>query len=174
MAEKKFEEKINYSCFPFTQGALKLNEILAKAMMFIEWLNIDRKQFVQCIMSYTTYFVNFMKEKNINLFSGGSDIHYVTLFFKDYKYTGKQAETILSNIGIFTNANKIKIKNETYEGLRIGFLMLASINFSMEDFYELTQIIYDMLFTNKIHTKEEIINLISKYNVLDIYNKQDI
>lgn len=45
-------------------------------MMFIEWLNIDRKQFVQCIMSYTTYFVNFMKEKNINLFSGGSDIHY--------------------------------------------------------------------------------------------------
>lgn len=172
--KKKYEEKINYSCFPFTQGALKLNEILAKAMMFIEWMNIDRKQFMQKIISYTTYFVEFMKEKNINLFSGGSDMHYVTLFFPNDEYTGKQAENILSSIGVFTNANKIKIKNKTYEGLRIGFLMLACINFSMDDFYKLTQIIYDMLFTDTTHTKEEIVELISKYKVLDIYNNQKI
>ena len=143
-------------------------------MMFIEWMNIDRKQFMQKIISYTTYFVEFMKEKNINLFSGGSDMHYVTLFFPNDEYTGKQAENILSSIGVFTNANKIKIKNKTYEGLRIGFLMLACINFSMDDFYKLTQIIYDMLFTDTTHTKEEIVELISKYKVLDIYNNQKI
>lgn len=167
IGKKQYEKEINKSCFPLTQGAIKFNELLAKAMMFIEWNKRDKKEFIDKIRSYTDYFVNFMKQKKVNLFTNGSDIHYVTLYFKSKEnLTGKEAENRLSEVGILTNANKVKIGNDTYQGLRIGFLVLACIDFSMDDFRILTNIIYEVLFTEKKHYELETKVLISKYNVL--------
>lgn len=165
VCKKEYEQLITQSCFPLTQGAIKFNEILAKAMMFIELNKRNLNEFINKIKSFTNYFVNFMRQHKVDMFTGGSDMHYVTLYFTN-GLTGKQAENRLSKIDILTNANKVKIADKTYEGIRIGFLVLACIDFSMNDFKFLTQIIYDVLFTATSHTKIEINSLISKYDVL--------
>lgn len=164
--KKDYEELINQSCFPLTQGAIKLNEILAKAMMFIELKKYNIPNFIDKIKKYKNYFVEYMQNKNVPIFTNGSDIHYVTIYF-DNNMTGKNAENILANIGILSNRNKVKIKNNIFEGLRIGFLYLACIKFQLSDFKVLVDIIYDELFTNIHHTSIEVSSLIQKYNVLN-------
>jgi glycine hydroxymethyltransferase len=168
MFKKKFSSQINPSIFPVTQGAPKYNEILAKIVMLVELDNMDIKKYCEACTWYSNTFIQYFNSRGIETTTNKSDVHYAILDLSNHNIDGKTAETRLANINILVNRNMIpndKRGSLTTSGVRVGFLTLATLEFSKNDFFQLLQIMYEELFTEKNHSSSEIKKLINKYSI---------
>ncbi|WP_422397187.1 serine hydroxymethyltransferase [Spiroplasma endosymbiont of Panorpa germanica] len=174
--DEEIAKKINSALFPGLQGGPLENMIAGKAQAFIE---ASGKEFVDYSKNVVKNSIALGEELNkggVRLVAGGTDNHLINIdVMSQFQLTGKQAEDILSKIGIIVNKNMIPFDTQKAfhtSGIRIGTAAMTTRGFNEEDFKVVGNIIVSAL---KDHSEENLNKL--KINVQNlcknhpIYNK---
>jgi len=80
----------------------------------------------------------------INVLTGGTDVHLVLVDLRESELDGQQAEDRLHEIGITVNRNAVPFDPRppmVTSGLRVGASALATRGLQVEDFHEVGRII---------------------------------
>ena len=129
--------KINKAVFPGYQGGPLFHQIAGKAVSFYEALQPEFKEY----QKFCQRFIN----KNVKIVSGLTQNHLFIIDVKSsYNLTGKQAETILSNLNITVNKNSIPNDTEKpmiTSGIRLGSAAMTSRGFKEDEFIIIADLI---------------------------------
>lgn len=123
MSHKEFGKAINKAVFPGIQGGPLMHVIAAKAAAFGEALKPEFKQYQERIVANANVLANTMIENGVEIVSGGTDNHLMTVDLRPIKMTGRDASNILEEVGITTNKNAVPNDPEkpmVTSGIRIG------------------------------------------------------
>lgn len=86
--------------------------IAAKAVAFGEALKLEFKEYQKQILKNIKAMEKVFLDNDIKIVSGGTDNHLLLLNVKSIGLTGKEAEELLSEIGIIVNKNTIPKETE--------------------------------------------------------------
>lgn len=121
--KKNLAQKIDSAVFPGMQGGPLDHVIAAKAVAFGEALEPEFKKYGAQIVANAKKMAQVFQEEGVPMVSGGTDNHLILLDLTDLNISGKEAESLLDSVGIYTNRNTVP--NETRSpfdpsGLRLG------------------------------------------------------
>jgi len=168
LCKKEFATKIDKTIFPGIQGGPLEHIIAGKAVCFKEALDPSFKEYIKNVLDNTKILAEELKNLDFKIVSNGTDNHLFLVDLTNKGVTGKEAETILENIGITVNKNSIP--NELLSpfitsGIRLGTAAITTRGFRQEDMKVIAAIINEAL--KKDIKKDELIyrvkNLCDKY-----------
>ena len=140
--------RINFAVFPGMQGGPLDHIIAAKAVAFSEALKPEFKTYCEQIVANAKALAKSLMENGIDLISGGTDNHLILVNLTKTNVTGKQAETTLDQVAIYTNKNMIPFdprKPLDPSGLRIGTPALTTRGFKENELTEIGKMIADVI-----------------------------
>ena len=124
LCKKNFAQIIDKACFPGFQGGPHMNNIAAKAIAFKEALQPSFKKYVRQILKNAKTLERQLRKYGFKIMFGGTDNHMVLVdVFGSKGVSGKEAETVLDEIGISVNKNMIPDDSRSPvdpSGIRIG------------------------------------------------------
>jgi len=123
LCKEEFAKDIDKGIFPGTQGGPLMHVIAAKALSFKEAMAPEFKAYQQQIVKNAARLAEGLISRGFRLVSGGTDNHLMLLDLRNKGLTGKQAESLLDEIGITVNKNTIPYDTESpfvTSGIRIG------------------------------------------------------
>ncbi len=116
--------KINKAVFPGLQGGPHMNQVAAKAVAFGEALTPAFKEYAAQILKNAKAMEAVFKREGVRMLGGGTDNHLILAdVFGSLGVTGKEAETVLDEVGITLNKNMIADETRTAmdpSGIRFG------------------------------------------------------
>ena len=121
--DETLAKKINSAVFPGVQGGPQMHSIAAKAVAFGEALRPEFKEYAKNVLENSAAMANRLKERGLDIVSGGTDSHLSVVDLTALSITGKIAETELEKAGITCNKNAIpfdKLPPSQASGIRIG------------------------------------------------------
>jgi len=146
--DKEFGKRFDKAVFPGTQGGPLEHVIAAKAVAFGEALEPGFKEYSKNIINNAKVLAKTLKERGINIVSGGTDNHIVLLDLRSINMTGKVADLLVSEVNITANKNTVPYDPESpfvTSGLRLGTAALTTRGFDEKAFLEIGNIIADRL-----------------------------
>jgi len=114
MAKAKYEKALNSAIFPGIQGGPLEHVIAAKAVAFREALTDDFNDYQRQVVANAVTLASALKNNGFELISGGTDNHLMLIDFRKSEMTGKQAESLLDNVGITVNKNKVLLMKDLH------------------------------------------------------------
>ncbi len=142
--DAEFGKQFNKAVFPGIQGGPLMHVIAGKAVAFKEALSPAFKEYAQQIINNAQTMAKTLQEKNFRIVSGGTDNHLMLVDLTNKGITGKEAQSILDEVGITANRNTIpfeKLSPFVTSGIRLGSPALTTRGFKEEDFVEVANII---------------------------------
>lgn len=136
LSKQDLAEKIDKAVMPGMQGGPLDHVIAAKAVCFKEASTPEFKQYAEQIVKNCKALADKLQTEGIRLVSGGTDNHLILLDLTSLGISGKEAETALDSVGIYTNKNMIPFdprKPLDPSGLRIGTAALTTRGFTERD-----------------------------------------
>lgn len=137
--------RINKAVFPGYQGGPLFHQIAGKAVSFYEALQPEFKKYQKQLLLNSRVFCQRFINKNVKIVSGLTQNHLFIIDVKSsYNLTGKQAETILSNLNITVNKNSIPNDTEKpmiTSGIRLGSAAMTSRGFKEDEFIIIADLI---------------------------------
>lgn len=121
--DKDIAKKINKSVFPGLQGGPHMNNIAAKAVAFGEALDPSFKTYCKQVLKNAKAMEAVFKKEKVRMIAGGTDNHLILADVSGLGLTGKEAETVLDEVGITLNKNMIAEEPRTAmdpSGIRFG------------------------------------------------------
>ena len=105
---EEIAKKIDKSIFPGIQGGPHMHTIAAKAVDFGEAMTPKFKKYAQQILKNAKAMAEVFRENKIRMIGGGTDNHLILAdVFGSLGVTGKEAQTVLDEVGITLNMNAI-------------------------------------------------------------------
>lgn len=105
---EELAKKIDKSVFPGLQGGPHMNNIAAKAVAFGEALSPKFRAYAKQILKNAKAMERVFLENDIRLITGGTSNHLLLAdVFGSVGITGKEAESLLDEVGITLNKNSI-------------------------------------------------------------------
>lgn len=145
LCKKEFEKKIDSAIFPGIQGGPLEHVIAGKCQCFYEAGQDSFIKYQKQILRNINAMEEVFKQYNTRLISNGSDNHMLLIDTKtSFNITGKEAETILDEIGITCNKNMLPFDTEKpniTSGIRIGSAAMTTRGLKEYDFQEIADII---------------------------------
>jgi glycine hydroxymethyltransferase len=130
--DEEIAKKINKAVFPGLQGGPHMNVIAAKAIAFGEALTPQFKEYAQQILKNAKAMELVLKAENIRMLGGGTDNHLILAdVYGSLGVTGKEAETVLDEVGITLNKNMIADETRSAmdpSGIRFGTPAMTTRN----------------------------------------------
>lgn len=166
-------KKINSAVFPGVQGGPQMHSIAAKAVAFGEALRPEFKEYAKKVLENSIAMANRLKEKGLDIVSGGTDSHLSVVDLTRLSVTGKIAETELDEVGITCNKNAIpfdKLPPSQASGIRIGTPAMTTRGFGAEQFRQVADLIYTVL-SNYGQPSYETLKKEVRAQSLDLCNK---
>jgi glycine hydroxymethyltransferase len=123
MCKEKFAKAIDSAVFPGTQGGPLMHVIAAKAVAFGEALKPDFKDYQNQVVKNARTFAAALAKGGLRIVSGGTDCHMFLVDLRPLGVKGKDAQSILEQVGITVNKNAIPYDPEKpgiASGIRIG------------------------------------------------------
>lgn len=121
---EEIAKRIDKAVFPGLQGGPHMNVVAAKAVAFGEALTPAFKEYTQQILKNAKAMEKVFKDAEIRLLCGGTDNHLLLAdVFGSLEVTGKEAETVLDEVGITLNKNMIADESRSAmdpSGIRFG------------------------------------------------------
>lgn len=122
--DEEIAKKINKAVFPGLQGGPHMNVIAGKAVAFGEALTPQFKEYAQQILKNAKAMEGVLREEGIRMLGGGTDNHLILAdVFGSLGVPGKEAETVLDEVGITLNKNMIADETRSAmdpSGIRFG------------------------------------------------------
>ena len=173
LCREEFAKAIDKAVFPGTQGGPLMHIIAAKAVALGEALQEDFKAYGEQVVKNAAALAKALKEKGLNLVSGGTDNHLMLLDLRGLELTGKELEHRLDEVHI--TANKNTVPNEPRSpfitsGVRIGTPAVTSRGFKEPEMELIAGWIADVVndFENsKERITKEVIALCEKFPIYE-------
>ena len=145
LCKEEYASKIDSAVFPGIQGGPLEHIIAGKCQCFYEAGLESFVKYQKQVLRNIKAMEEVFNEYNVRMVSGGSDNHMLLVDTKtSFNLTGKEAETILDNIGITCNKNMLpndEEKPNKTSGIRLGSAAMTTKGLKEYDFKEVTDII---------------------------------
>jgi glycine hydroxymethyltransferase len=142
--KEEYAKKINSAVFPGQQGGPLEHAIAAKAVAFRIAATDIFKERQRRTVAGAKALAEELLAGQVNVLTGGTDVHLVLVDLRDSDLNGQEAEDRLHEIGITVNRNAVPFDPRppmVTSGLRIGTPALATRGLQVDDFHELGRII---------------------------------
>lgn len=143
-----FYKKLNSAVFPGIQGGPLMHIIAAKAVAFKEALLPEFRTYQKQVVANARAMAAVLQQRGYNIVSGGTDNHMMLIDLSNKPYTGKDADTALSNA--YITANKNSVPNDprspfVTSGIRIGTPAITTRGFGIVECEQLAGWLCDVL-----------------------------
>ena len=142
---EELAKKINKVVFPGVQGGPLMHIIAAKAVAFKEALTPEFKEYQNQIVKNAKTMALEFKKLGYTLVGGDTENHLVIVNVKkSLGITGRDAETVLDEVGITVNKNTVPYDTEKpfiASGIRIGTPAITSRGFKEKDIKQVVNLI---------------------------------
>lgn len=129
LAREECGKKIDSQVFPGIQGGPLMHVIAAKAVALKEAQGAPFKEYQKNIVANAAALSETLKERGLDLVSGGTDNHLMLINLTRLDVTGKDAEAALGRAGITVNKNAIPFETrgpKITSGIRVGTPFVTS------------------------------------------------
>jgi glycine hydroxymethyltransferase len=123
LCRSEYAAAIDKAIFPGIQGGPLMHIIAAKAVGFKEAMQPEFVTYQQQVVANAKTLAFALKKHGFNLVSDGTDNHLVLIDLRSKKISGKDASSLLDDVGITANKNTIPFDPESAfvtSGLRVG------------------------------------------------------
>ncbi|MBC7998765.1 MAG: serine hydroxymethyltransferase, partial [Leptolyngbya sp.] len=123
MCQEEFAAAIDKAVFPGIQGGPLMHVIAAKAVAFKEAMEPSFQVYQRQIVANARAMAKSLMDNGLDIVSGGTDNHLMTVDLRKVHMTGKKASSMLDEVHITTNKNTIPNDPEkpmVTSGLRLG------------------------------------------------------
>ena len=130
-------KKFNSAVFPGLQGGPLMHVVAAKAVCFKEAASADFKLYTKNVIQNAKILANRLIEKDLKIFSGGTDTHLMLVDLRNLNVTGKDAQSSLGKANITCNKNGIPFDTESpmiTSGIRLGTPACTTRGFREKEF----------------------------------------
>lgn len=162
----EYDEQINTSVFPKTQGGPIQNSLFAKTMCFLKLNSINVHDYANAVIENANIMIKELNANNISTITNTAYNHIILVDVTPYGNTGKFVEEALFKCGILVNRNQIpndKFGVLTTSGIRIGTVPITNLNYSQEDIMDLSKYLASVI-KGEIPQSETFSYLIEKYH----------
>jgi glycine hydroxymethyltransferase len=129
LCRREFSNAIDRAVFPGLQGGPLMHIIAAKAVALREALSPEFAIYQKQVMDNASALAEELAGHGFTLVTGGTDTHMVLLDLRSKGITGREAETLLEQVGITANKNAIPFdprSRRVTSGLRLGTPVVTS------------------------------------------------
>ncbi len=171
---KEIAQKIDKSVFPGFQGGPHMHQIAAKAVCFGEALKPEFQTYAQQILKNAKAMEAVFAKENIRMIGGGTSNHLILAdVYGSLGVTGKEAQTVLDEVGMTLNMNMIADdprKALDPSGIRFGTPAITTRGFMEADCARVAELMIQTLKNKdddgvKKEVRAEILELCKKYPV---------
>jgi glycine hydroxymethyltransferase len=144
LCKQKYAAAVDKAIFPGIQGGPLMHVIAAKAVALKEALQPEFIEYQKKVVANAKALAQGLIERGFNLCTHGTDNHLLLVDLRNKKITGKEAESLLDEIGITVNKNAIPFDPENpvvTSGIRLGTPAVTSRGFDQEAMREIAGII---------------------------------
>jgi glycine hydroxymethyltransferase len=123
MCQEEFAAAIDKAVFPGIQGGPLMHVIAAKAVAFKEAMEPAFITYQRQIVANAKALAQALLDDGLDIVSGGTDNHLMTVDLRPIRMTGKKASSLLDSVRITTNKNTIPNDPEkpmVTSGIRVG------------------------------------------------------
>ncbi len=169
LCKEEFAKVIDKAIFPGTQGGPLMHIIAAKAVCFKEAMTQEFKDYQKQITANAARLASELKNRGLQLVSGGTDNHLMLLDLSSKGVTGKDAEIMLDEVRITVNKNAIPFDTQkpfVTSGVRIGTPAVTTRGMKEPEMAEIAELInmtIDNFEANKDEVKERVATLCNKF-----------
>lgn len=146
---EELAKKIDKTIFPGIQGGPHMHTIAAKAVAFGEAMTPAFQAYAQQVLKNAKAMEAVLKEKGVRMIGGGTDNHLILAdVFGSLGVTGKEAQTVLDEVGITLNMNSIAgdtRKPLDPSGIRFGTPAITTRGFKESDCKEVAELLIETL-----------------------------
>ena len=157
LCDEEHAQGIDKAVFPGIQGGPLEHIIAGKAIAFKEALDPSFKEYAQQIIKNAKKLAEILVANGIDIVSGGTDNHLMTIDLRKYDLTGKDIANVLERVHITANKNTVPNDPKSpfvTSGVRIGTPAITTRGFKEEEMEVLGKIIADAV---KNHDNEEVL-----------------
>jgi len=166
LCQESWAEKLNKAVMPGLQGGPLEHIIAAKAVAFGEAMKPEFKTYQEQILKNAKALAEALQNEGLKLVTDGTDNHLILIDLSNLEISGKEAETALEQVKIYTNKNLIPYdtrKPLDPSGLRIGTPALTTRGFKETEMKIVGQLIVKILKNiNSEDIKKEVNNKVKE------------
>lgn len=148
-ADEEIAKKIDKAIFPGIQGGPHMHTIAAKAVAFGEAMTPKYKKYAKQILKNTKAMEKVFHKNKIRMIGGGTDNHLILAdVFGSLGVTGKEAQTVLDEVGITLNMNSIAgdtRKPLDPSGIRFGTPAITTRGFKERECAQVAELMIKVL-----------------------------
>lgn len=144
----ELEKQINTAMFPGIQSGPLMHVIAGKAIALHEALQPEYKEYQKQVIKNAAVFADELQKRGLRIVSGGTQSHVMLVDLRSKNIIGKEAETVLHDVGITVNKNSIPNdpqKPFVTSGIRIGSPAMTTRGMKEEEAREIASLIADVL-----------------------------
>ena len=148
MCDEEHALGIDKAVFPGTQGGPLEHIIAAKAVAFGEALKPEFKEYAKNIIANTKALADTLIANGLDVVSGGTDNHLLTLDLRKVGKTGKDVANLLEEVHITANKNTVPNDPQSpfvTSGVRLGTAAVTTRGFTTDDMKIVGEIITNVV-----------------------------
>lgn len=146
--DEALAKKFNFAVFPGLQGGPLMHVIAAKAIAFKEALAPEFKDYSHAVLKNAQVMAQTLVDHGVDVITGGTDCHMALVDLRSIGVTGKDASTLLDDIGITCNKNGVPFDDASpmvTSGIRLGSPAATTRGFGENEFMDVAKIIAETL-----------------------------
>jgi len=150
MCDEEFADDVDSAVFPGAQGGPLMHNVAGKAAGFAEAGTDEFEDYAEQVVSNAKTLATVFDERGLSLVSGGTDKHLMLVDLRESHpdITGKEAEELLSDVGIIVNKNTVPGETRSpmvTSGIRVGTPALTTRGFEEAEMETVADLIVDVL-----------------------------
>ena len=165
LCKAEHAKAIDKAVFPGVQGGPLVHIIAAKAVAFKEDSEPSFKEYSAQVVKNAKTMAETFASKGVRVVTGGTDNHLILLDVTSVGLTGKEAEELLTEVGIVVNKNAIpfdKLPPRVASGIRIGTPNITTRGLRDEECKLLAEQMSELFITKSEKVKAEIKGLVQE------------
>ena len=150
MCDETFADDVDSAMFPGAQGGPLMHNVAGKAAGFAEAMTDDFESYAEQMVANAKTLADVFNDRGLSLVSGGTDKHLVLVDLRESHpdTTGKEAEELLSDVGIIVNKNTVPGETRSpmvTSGIRVGSPALTTRGFEKSEMETVADQMVDVL-----------------------------
>ena len=144
LCREQYAKAIDKAIFPGIQGGPLMHTIAAKAVCLKEALQPEFKEYGKNVVANAAALAKGLKDRGVNLVSGGTDNHLMLVDLRGLEITGKDLEKNLDEVYITVNKNTIPNEPRSpfvTSGVRIGTPAVTTRGLNTQDMDQIAEYI---------------------------------
>lgn len=130
-------KKVDSAVFPYAQGGPLEHIIAAKAICAEEAMKDDYKTYVKQVVDNSKALADEFIKLGYDIVTGGTDNHLFLLDLSKFRFSGRELQEKLDDVGITLNKNCVPKETRTPKetsGVRIGTAPMTTRGYNEDDF----------------------------------------